>query len=251
MGGGKWLVPQYASTSASLLVTNGSLIDTDGDGIPDAWETANGLNPNLAGDATLDRDGDGTNNLFEYLAGTNPNSNASALHLDIEPGTGAGKFLLELTTQPGRSYTVQFNDDLAAATWQSLTTILPSATPTLVQVTEPVGAAQSRRFYCVSRQPWHRDHHNCNCMLSVKSVIPSNIFIIGTADFAILGAFSNVASGGRISTNTSKFFEVWYGVGSPYGANNLVLTQAPEPSRALLLVVGLAGIAMRRRRQRD
>jgi uncharacterized protein YkwD len=45
--------------------------DTDGDGMPDSWETANGLNP-LVNDAAQDKDGDGATNLQEYRAGTNP-----------------------------------------------------------------------------------------------------------------------------------------------------------------------------------
>lgn len=81
-----------------------------------------------------------------------------------------------------------------------------------------------------------------------NSVVPSDIFTIATADSAILGSFSNVASGSRIGTNTSYNFEVWYGAGSPYGANNLVLTQAPEPSRAVLMLAGMAGVMLRRRR---
>jgi hypothetical protein len=47
--------------------------DTDGDGIPDAWEIANGLNPNDPTDAGKDPDGDGLTNLQEYQKGTNPN----------------------------------------------------------------------------------------------------------------------------------------------------------------------------------
>jgi len=41
--------------------------DSDNDGMPDAWETAHGLNPNDAGDTGLDRDGDGYTNVEEYL----------------------------------------------------------------------------------------------------------------------------------------------------------------------------------------
>ena len=46
--------------------------DSDCDGLPDDWETANGLNPNWAGDALVDLDGDGLNNTEEYAHGTNP-----------------------------------------------------------------------------------------------------------------------------------------------------------------------------------
>jgi len=54
-------------------VYEGSLLDSDGDGMPDDWEIANGLNP-LVNDAALDPDGDGLTNLQEYTLGTDPQS---------------------------------------------------------------------------------------------------------------------------------------------------------------------------------
>lgn len=42
-------------------------VDTDEDGMPDAWEKAHGLNPKDASDGPKDRDGDGYTNLEEYL----------------------------------------------------------------------------------------------------------------------------------------------------------------------------------------
>ncbi len=50
-----------------------TLIDTDGDGMPDYWEELNKLNNTSPADANLDNDGDGLTNLDEYGYGTNPN----------------------------------------------------------------------------------------------------------------------------------------------------------------------------------
>ncbi|MCK5612242.1 right-handed parallel beta-helix repeat-containing protein [Candidatus Pacearchaeota archaeon] len=51
--------------------------DSDNDGMPDAWETANGLDPYDGSDAVLDGDSDGLTNLQEYDSGTNPNDSDS------------------------------------------------------------------------------------------------------------------------------------------------------------------------------
>ena len=47
--------------------------DSDGDGIPDAWERAHGLNPVDPDDAAKDPDGDHFTNLEEFDSGTDPN----------------------------------------------------------------------------------------------------------------------------------------------------------------------------------
>ncbi len=64
--------------------------DLDGDGIPNAYETANGLNPN-ANDAGLDLDGDGLSNLGEFQRGTAANradTDGDGLRDGVETGTG-------------------------------------------------------------------------------------------------------------------------------------------------------------------
>jgi hypothetical protein len=50
---------------------NNADLDDDDDGMPDAWEIVNNLNP-LADDANGDPDGDGVSNFDEYNAGTGP-----------------------------------------------------------------------------------------------------------------------------------------------------------------------------------
>ena len=47
-------------------------LDSDKDGMPDAWELEHGFDPNDARDALLDADGDMFRNVDEYLGKTNP-----------------------------------------------------------------------------------------------------------------------------------------------------------------------------------
>ena len=66
--------------SGTLIV--GSLLldpnlDADGDGMPNGWELAHGLDPLNAADANVDTDGDGFTNLQEFKAGTDPNDPGS------------------------------------------------------------------------------------------------------------------------------------------------------------------------------
>jgi hypothetical protein len=51
--------------------------DSDRDGIPNQWESDNGLDPLDGADSVDDDDSDGYNNWLEYAAGTDPQSNGS------------------------------------------------------------------------------------------------------------------------------------------------------------------------------
>jgi|GEM_PF-27622 len=46
--------------------------DSDGDGMPDAWEVKYGLDPNAPADAVLDCNGDGYTNIEKYINGIDP-----------------------------------------------------------------------------------------------------------------------------------------------------------------------------------
>ncbi len=84
--------------------------DRDGDGMLDAWELANGLDPDDPLDALVDADGDGMGNRDEFRAGTDPGSAASVLALEAMWDGGVLK--LTFTAQADRTYTLQARPSL-------------------------------------------------------------------------------------------------------------------------------------------
>ena len=72
---------QLVSRSAFIAMANRvltaydcSIVDSDGDFMPDYWELQNGLNPEDPDDADKDPDRDGLTNLEEFLHGTDPHN---------------------------------------------------------------------------------------------------------------------------------------------------------------------------------
>jgi Bacterial TSP3 repeat/WD40-like Beta Propeller Repeat len=98
-------------------------VDSDADGIPDSWMTQyfghpTGQQSDLSR-AQDDVDGDGLSNLEEYIAGTNPLDPASALRLRAEVANQTYVWLKWFVT-PGRTYRVEFKNDLTDPAWSSL-----------------------------------------------------------------------------------------------------------------------------------
>src|SRR5262249_40403615 len=90
-------------------------VDSDGDGIPDAWTQQYFGHPTgQAGDqsrAQDDADGDGMTNLQEFMMGTDPTSAASVLRIQIAYKAAGNNVTLSWPAGAGRNYKVQYKDN--------------------------------------------------------------------------------------------------------------------------------------------
>lgn len=120
--------------------------DTDGDGMPDAWESAHGLRLEDAADARLDADGDGLTNLEEFLAGTDPQDEKSTLAIEAVTLSG-GNLRLRFQAVAGKRYTVQVRASLMSRDWQPLADVGPEPVTGDVEVTDLLPGPNGTRFY--------------------------------------------------------------------------------------------------------
>jgi len=135
-------------TQASF--TNTTVLDGDGDGIPDFFELLHG--PNATDfDPAGDKDGDGMRNLAEYLAGTDPSDAASFLKIDQTTVPGAATVLFGAV--PGKTYTVQYTDRLPDGAWLKLADIVSKPAARVETIPDPNWS--TNRYYRVvtPRQP--------------------------------------------------------------------------------------------------
>ncbi len=112
----RWVDDNASQTSPDQIVglNNVTILkavaDTDGDGIPNAWEIANGSDPN-ANDTGADHDLDGLTLYEEYILGLNPQL-ADQYEWSVTPQAGTGHMEITFPTLPGRLYRVRWSPDL-------------------------------------------------------------------------------------------------------------------------------------------
>jgi len=132
----------FLSSNAFLTI----LADSDGDGLPDTYETDHGLNPTNAMDAGLDADGDGVPNRAEYDSGTDPTDLLSFLRIDSFAVGGGAE--LSFFAVSNKTYAVHYTAQPGVSPWQVLERVSAHRTNRVAVVLDP--AFTTNRFYRVA-----------------------------------------------------------------------------------------------------
>ena len=125
--------------------------DSDGDGIPDDYEIAHGLNRFNAADALLDSDGDGVSNLNEFIFSTSSNV-PDRYAFSTTYNSLAGTSTVTFPTTTGRTYRVMYSNTLLSGSWQAASSSVAGTGATMQwtddgTTTGSLPSAAGKRFY--------------------------------------------------------------------------------------------------------
>jgi YD repeat-containing protein len=140
--GGKRIEYVYDASGNIIGRTVRDFVDSDADGLDDAWEQANF--GSLVRDGRGDFDNDGASDIAEFLAETNPKDPASALKITRLNSRAQ----LEWRSQSGVRYRVQYTDSLTAPAWRQVGDDVV-ASGSLSQLSDPLGTVSRERYYRV------------------------------------------------------------------------------------------------------
>ncbi|MEO6740317.1 MAG: metallophosphoesterase family protein [Chthoniobacteraceae bacterium] len=139
------------ATQDTFAIVKQGAADSDGDGVADAFEIANGMNRFNSADASLDTDKDGNTALAEYLFGLNPQA-FDRYAWNTTRNSTTGFYEITFPTLAQRAYQVFWSDDLAV--WHPGSAVVSGDGTTKLWIDDGTvtGTAPSvtpRRFYRV------------------------------------------------------------------------------------------------------
>jgi hypothetical protein len=135
--------PANWTAAAPTPGPQGLALDSDHDGMPDAWELQ--YFGSLARNGTGDYDSDGVTDLNEYLGGSDPTDQHSIPVFTAAPNGSI--CALTLSVAAGRSYSVLYKNSLGDPTWIKLSDINPPPVAGVVHVTDFTAGSTPTRFY--------------------------------------------------------------------------------------------------------
>jgi hypothetical protein len=143
------LANQTIAANASFYLT--TVVDTDGDGLPDFWENEHQLSPANPNDRATDTDGDGMTSWEEYIAGTDSTDPQSQMRAVVS--TAPSPVTLSFSASSNRTYTVEYRDEVGLTPWSKLADLVARPVDHVEELTDPAG--NTNRFYrlVTPRQP--------------------------------------------------------------------------------------------------